>query len=126
MFRADAFKATRGSNMALCMKTMHVELALFDGEVLLERGRIDVGVESSCYHLKHFHIAHRLEGDAAKVVLSSFSSGINLKTVTLDMPVHQSADWESIGLADYTLAFRCSLTAQQSAQPDRREDAAPG
>jgi hypothetical protein len=104
---------------------MQVELALFDGDMLIERGRIDVRVDSSCDHLEH-HIAHRLDSDAAKVVLSSFSPRINLKTVTLDMPVHQSADWESIDLAGYTLAFRCSLSAQQSVQPDRREDAAPG
>jgi hypothetical protein len=105
---------------------MHVELALFDGDVLIERGSIDVGAESSCKHLQHFHIAHQLEGDAAKVVLLSFSARVNLKTVTLNMPVHQSDDWESIDLAGYTLGFRCSLDAQQSVQPDRREDAAPG
>jgi hypothetical protein len=105
---------------------MHVELAFFDGDVLIERGSIDVRAQSSCNHLEHFQIAHQLESDAAKVVLSSFSSRINLKTVTLDMPIHQSADWESIDLAGYTLAFRCSLNAQQSVQPDHREDAAPG
>ena len=105
---------------------MRVELALFDGDELIERGSIDVGIESSCVHLKHFHIAQRLEGDAAKVVLSSFSTGINLRTATLDIPVHQSSDWESIDLAGYTLGFRCSLNAQQAVQPDRREDAAPG
>lgn len=104
---------------------MHVELALFDGGVLLERGSIDVGLESSCSHLQHFHIAHRLHSDAAQVVLSSFSPRIDLKTVTLDMPIHQSTEWESIDLAGYTLAFRCSRNAQQSVQPDRREDAAP-
>ncbi len=108
------------------MTSMHVELALFDGDELLERGSIYVDAESSCVHFTHFHIAHRLEGDAAKLVLSSFSPRVNLKTVTLDMPVHESTDWESIDLGGFTLAFRCSLTAQQSVQPDRREDAAPG
>jgi hypothetical protein len=105
---------------------MRVELALFDGDVLIERGSIDVRAQSSCNHLQHFHVAHRLDDDAAKVVLSSFSPRVNLKTVTLDMPVHQSADWESIDLAGYTLAFRCWLNAQQSVEPYRREDAAPG
>ena len=113
-------------NELLGLKTMHVELALFDGDELLERGSIDVGVEARCNHLNHFHVAHRLEVDAAKVVLSNFSSRVKLRTSTLSMPVHQSSDWESIDLAGYTLAFRCSLTAEQSVQPDRREDAAPG
>ena len=105
---------------------MHVDLALFDGDVLLERGSITVGRQASCNHLKQFHIAHQLGDEAAKVVLSSFASNINLKTVTLNMPIHQSTDWESIDLSGYTLAFRCCIHAQQSVQPDRREDAAPG
>lgn len=103
---------------------MHVELALFDGDVLIERGSIDVRKEASCDHLQNFHIAHRLDTDAANVVLSNFSSGINLKTVTLNMPIHQSDDWESIALASFSLAFRCSLEAQQAVQPVRRKDAA--
>jgi hypothetical protein len=42
-------------------------------------------------------------------VLSNFDPSIKLKTVNLDMPVHESTDWESIDLAGYTLGFRCSL-----------------
>jgi hypothetical protein len=45
------------------------------------------------------------------VVLSNFAPNVNLRTVNLDMPVHQSTDWESIDLAGYTLAFRCTLDA---------------
>jgi hypothetical protein len=90
---------------------MRVELALFDGDALLERGEIRVSTDSSCDHLELFHIAHRLRNDAAQVVLSNFSPRIKLNTVRLDMPVHHSSDWESIDLAGYTLAFRCWLDA---------------
>lgn len=90
---------------------MRVELALFDGDKLLERGAIRVGNESSCDHFQLFSAVHHLDGSAAKVVLSDFDSTINLKTVNLDMPVHESEDWESIDLAGYTLGFRCSLDA---------------
>ena len=90
---------------------MRVELALFDEDSLLERGEIDVRADGACDHLKLFNVAHRLSNDAAQVVLSNFSPSINLKTVRLDMPIHQSADWESMDLAGYTLAFRCSVDA---------------
>jgi hypothetical protein len=92
---------------------MNVELALFDGDVLIECGIVSVEVVSGCCHLKHFHIAHHLEGNAAQIVLHNFSTEIKLKTVKLDMPIHQSSDWESIDLAGYTVAFRCFLNAQK-------------
>jgi hypothetical protein len=87
---------------------MLVEFALFDQDTLLERSAIRVSAEAQCAHLALFHVAHQLGGDAAKLVLSSFSPTLGLKTVRLDIPVHQSADWESIELAKYTFAFRCS------------------
>jgi hypothetical protein len=90
---------------------MRVEMALFDGDSLLDRGEIRVGAENRCDHLKCFHVTHRLDADKAKVVLSNFATDIKLKTVSLDMPLHQSSDWESIDLAGYTLAFRCSIAA---------------
>jgi len=90
---------------------MRVELAFFDGDTLLDRGTIQVVSEDRCDHLKLFHAAHRLNGNAAHIVLSNFDPDINIKTANLDMPVHQSDDWESIDLAGYTLAFRCSLDA---------------
>lgn len=87
---------------------MLVEFALFDQDTLLERSTIRVSAEAHCAHLDLFHVAHQLSGDAAKIVHSSFAPSIGLKTVNLDVPVHQSADWESIELAKYTFAFRCS------------------
>ena len=86
-----------------------VEFALFDQDTLLERSAIRVCAEGQCVHLALFHVAHQLSGDAAKIVLSNFSPELGLETVTLDMPVHRSSDWESIELAKYTLAFKCSL-----------------
>jgi hypothetical protein len=90
---------------------MRVELALFDGESLLERGEIQVTTASTCDHFAFFHATHCLINETAKVVLSNFPPGSGIKTSTLDMPVHQSDDWESIELVGYTLGFRCSLVA---------------
>lgn len=90
---------------------MRVELALFDGDALLDRGEILVGPDTSCSHFQAFCAVHRLGGDAAQIVLSEFSPDIKLRTATLDMPVHESVDWESVDLAGYTLAFHCSLQA---------------
>lgn len=90
---------------------MLVEFALFDKDSLLQRGVVRVTEEAQCLHLEKFHIAHQLAGDTAKVVLSNFAPDIGLKTAALDMPVHQSEDWESIELATHTFAFRCALDA---------------
>jgi len=90
---------------------MLVEFALLDNDMLLERSVIRVTTEAQCSHLTLFHVAYQLCGDAAKIVLSNFAPSVGLKTVNLDMPVHQSSDWESLELAKYTFAFRCSLDA---------------
>ena len=90
---------------------MLVEFALFDKDTLLQRGAVRVTEEAQCSHLEKFQIAHQLVGDAAKIVLSNFAPDIGLKTAALDMPVHQSEDWESIDLATHTFAFRCALDA---------------
>jgi hypothetical protein len=91
---------------------MLVEFALLDNDVLLERSTIRVSAEAQCNHLVLFHVAHQLRDDIAKIVLSNFSPTLGLKTLSLDMPVHQSSDWESIDLVkEFTFAFRCSLEA---------------
>lgn len=90
---------------------MLVEFALFDNDALLERSAVRVCADAQCSHLVLFHVAHQLRGDVAKLVLSNFSPTLGLNTVNLDMPVHESADWESIELAKYTFAFRCSIAA---------------
>jgi hypothetical protein len=90
---------------------MRVEFALLSGDTILERSAICVTAEAQCSHLALFHVAHQLEGDTAKIVLSNFAPEIGLNTAALNMPLHQSEDWESIELATHTFAFRCSLDA---------------
>ena len=88
-------------------RTMHVELALFEGDTLLDRGAIRIGPTETVDMFAHFRVTHRLNVDAADVVLSDFSSHIGLVKSTLDMPIHESADWESIDVGRYTIAFQC-------------------
>jgi hypothetical protein len=89
---------------------MLVEFALLDeNDTLLERSSVRVSAEAQCSHLNKFHIAYQLIDGAAKLALSDFSPELGLRTVNLDMPLHQSSDWESIAIARYTFAFRCSL-----------------
>jgi hypothetical protein len=88
---------------------MRFDFGLFDGDTLLERGSFVVSTLPLCAHFASFHAAHVLEGDVAKIVLSRFPPEFDLKTATLDVPVHESDDWESIELARYALAFRCYL-----------------
>jgi hypothetical protein len=90
---------------------MRVEFGLFQGDTLLERGTFVVSRAQECTHFRSFAAAHFVETDSARIVLSNFASGMGLKTVNLDMPLHVSDDWETIDLAGYSLAFRCSLDA---------------
>lgn len=90
---------------------MFVQFALFHKDKLLQRGAAHVTTEAQCAHLDKFHVAHQLVGDVARIVLSDFALGIDIKTAALEMPVHQSDDWESIELSEHTFAFRCTLDA---------------
>ncbi|UHQ18313.1 hypothetical protein LVB87_08740 [Lysobacter sp. KIS68-7] len=89
---------------------MRVDLALFDNnDALLARTEIRVGAEQVVSTCPAFRATHKLGQDAADIVLSEFPAHIDLRTVTLDMPIHEPADWESIDLGRYTLAFWCRL-----------------
>ena len=90
---------------------MHVELALFQGDDLLDRGEILIGAERLTDSFTLFLAHHQLVGDAADIVLDSFADQVDFKRVTLDMPVHTSEDWESIELGKYTVAFWCRVEA---------------
>ena len=90
---------------------MRVDLALFDGDEFLCRGEVIVGPVEEAHSFSLFQVNHRLGQDAADIVLSNFPGHIDLKTITLDMPIHESSDWESIELGRYTLAFWCRLDA---------------
>ena len=90
---------------------MRVDLGLFEGDALLDRGVIRVGPDKATDTFTHFRATHSLGPEAAEVLLADFSSHVGLKSITLDMPIHESADWESIDLDKYTVAFWCRLDA---------------
>ena len=91
--------------------TMHVELALFDGNDLLERGCVSVGTKPTTTSFRLFHAHHSLGPNGAEIVLEGFDASAKIRRAVLDMPVHDSEDWESIELGDYTLGFRCRVEA---------------
>jgi len=91
--------------------SMHVDLALFDGDVLLERARISVGPAMQTSSLQLFQAHHQLVNDTADITLDGFADRVGLKRVALNMPVHESGDWESIELNKFTMAFWCRLDA---------------
>jgi hypothetical protein len=90
---------------------MHVELGLFDDDFLLARGCFVVGDDARVESFSCFSLQHRLDGYAAEIVMTDFAEEIGLNTITIDMPVHESSDWESLELGKYTIAFRCRLEA---------------
>jgi hypothetical protein len=90
---------------------MRVDLGLFEGDTLLDRGVIRIGPAKVTDTFKHFRATHSLGSSAAEILLSDFSTQVGLKAITLDMPIHESADWESIDLDKYTVAFWCRLDA---------------
>jgi hypothetical protein len=92
-------------------RSMHVELALFEGDTMLDRGVIRVVPSKTVDTFSQFRITHRLGANAADVFISDFASHIRLKRSALAMGIHESVDWESINLGDYRLAFWCRLDA---------------
>ena len=91
--------------------TMRVELALFDGDTLLERGHVCVGKERQTTSFSLFQAHHGLEAGGAQILLDGFAEGAEISRASLDMPIHDSEDWESIELGAYTLGFRCRVEA---------------
>jgi hypothetical protein len=90
---------------------MRVELALFDGATLLDRGEVTVSVVSRIDKFMLFQVNHHLGPEAAHLILNNFADHMGITKSTLTMPVHESEDWESIELEKYTLAFWCRLDA---------------
>jgi len=88
---------------------MRVEPALLDGDTLLDRREIVVGTTERIESFPLYRASHKLGDEAADIVLDEFAESIELNRSTLLMPVHESADWESIELGKYTLAFWCRL-----------------
>jgi hypothetical protein len=98
---------------------MRIELALFDGDALLERAEIMVDTSERVNAFRLFRARHRLGADAADIVLDNFAAQVQLKTAKLHMPIHQSDDWESIQLEKYTLGFKCHLMPNTSFERTR-------
>ena len=90
---------------------MRVELALFEGDTLLERGEVVVSATQQVDSFELFRASHRLGPEAVDIILDAFADHMEVKRSTLSMPVHESGDWESIDLGKYTLAFWCHLDA---------------
>ena len=90
---------------------MRVDLALFEGDDLLDRKEITVGSSAAIDMFKLFQATHQLGQESAEIVLGNFAEHLGLNKITLDMPIHESNDWESIDLGKHTLVFWCRLDA---------------
>tara|TARA_R110000823_G_C15902677_1_gene497084 strand:- start:102 stop:374 length:273 start_codon:yes stop_codon:yes gene_type:complete len=90
---------------------MLIDIGLFLGNQLLQQGKIKVTEKETIDESDVISLKHQLIEDIARLELRVFENGDQQMKSTLDVPVHQSGDWESIELANYTLAFRCSLNA---------------
>jgi len=88
-----------------------VEIGLFLGDQLLERGVIRITDHEGIDESEVVSISHCLVNGVAKVELCVFDGGVQKIKSNLEMPVHESGDWESIELAEYTLVFKCRLNA---------------
>ena len=99
------------SELGIKPNAIRIQLALFDGDALLERTEIVVGASERVDDFRHFRASHKLGAEAAEIVLDNFAEQVALKNAKLHMPIHESDDWESIQRETYTLAFWCYLDA---------------
>lgn len=90
---------------------MLIDIGLFQGDELLQQGKIKVTEQEQHDENEVISLKHQLIENIARIELRVFDNGEQQIKSNLDMPVHQSDDWESIELAQYTLAFRCTLNA---------------
>lgn len=90
---------------------MLIDIGIFQGDQLLQRGKIKVTEQEQIDENEIISLKHQLIDDIANIELRVFDNGKQEIKSNLNMPVHQSDDWESIELAQFTLAFRCNLNA---------------
>jgi len=88
-----------------------IEIGLFQGDELLQRGKIKVAELEQLEENDQISLKYQLIENSARIELRIFDNGVQQIKASLDMTIHQSDDWESIELAQYTLAFRCNLNA---------------
>lgn len=90
---------------------MRLDYGLFKGDDLIQRGFLVVAPKERVERTSNVTIRHRLLEESAAVTIEVFSEGVRLIESVLDMPIHESDDWESIELAQFTFAFKCRLDA---------------
>lgn len=105
MLMAADFVTTMG-------RFMLVELAFFDGDVLLARSVIQCGpaevTESITGDGYEFLVTHRFEEPACPIEIVCNKAGKRLYNAALRMGVHTSQDWESVNLGNiHDLGFFC-------------------
>jgi len=91
---------------------MLVDLAFFDGDVLLARSAIRCGpaeaTESIMGEGHEFLVTHRFEEPACPIEIVCTKAGKRLYRAALRMGVHTSEDWESVNLGNiHDLGFLC-------------------
>jgi hypothetical protein len=101
---------------------MLVDLAFFDGDVLLARAVIRCGsketTESITGEGHEFHVTHRYEEPACPIEIVCTKAGVRLYSAALRMGVHTSQDWESVNLGNiHDLGFFCRPSEAGEAQP---------
>ena len=92
-------------------EVVHVEIGLFEEDNLLFQGEIQITEKEYEEENELIRIKHQIINDEAIIELRVFDDGEQIIKSTLDMPVHESEEWESIQLAHLTLAFKCKLNA---------------
>ncbi len=88
-----------------------MDYGFFEGDELLQKGFLLVTEKE----LKETHgvlsIKHKLLQEMAEITIEAFTETERHIKSTLHIPIHESGDWESIELAQFTLAFKCILDA---------------
>ena len=90
---------------------MRVDLGLFEGDNLLFQGGITLTDNEYEEENEIIKLKHQLVNDEAVIELRIFNEGEQILKSKLNMPIHESEDWESIELDKFTLAFKCKLNA---------------
>jgi hypothetical protein len=88
---------------------LNVDLGLFKGDVLLHRCSIQINPNEETQDLENLKIRHQLLDEMAEVEILIFECGEQVSKSSLSVPIHESDDWESIELGEFTLAFWCRL-----------------
>jgi len=90
---------------------VRVELGIFESDNLLFQGEITITEEEYEEENEIIRLKHQLINNEAIIELRIFDGGVQVIKSSLNMPIHESDDWESIELVDFTLAFKCKLNA---------------